>query len=61
MYTMEIWMATWYKAYKGSTVTVTFKNVPNGKYYVGLHAYNRTSADKKKVFSPWSKAKEVVV
>ncbi len=54
-------MATWYKAYKGSTVTVTFKNVPNGKYYVGLHAYNRTSADKKKVFSPWSKAKEVVV
>ena len=47
------------KAYKGSTVTVTFTNVPSGKYYVGLHAYNRTSADKKKVFSPWSEAKRI--
>lgn len=47
------------KAYKGSTVTVTFTNVPSGKYYIGLHAYNRTSADKKKVFSPWSEAKRI--
>ncbi len=47
------------KAYKGSTVTVTFTNVPSGKYYVGLHAYNRTSADKKKVFSPWSEVKHI--
>lgn len=47
------------KAYKGSTVTVTFKNVPYGYKYVGLHAYNRTSADKKKVFSPWSEMKQI--
>ena len=49
------------KVYKGNTVTATFTKVPKGTYYVGLHAYNRTSEDGKKVFSPWSNAKKVVV
>ncbi len=43
------------------TTTVTFKNVKKGTYYVGLHAFNRTSEDGKKVFSPWSSAKKVTV
>ena len=43
------------------STTVTFKNVPDGTYYVGLHAYNRTSEDGKKVFSPWSQAKKITV
>ena len=37
-----------------TTTTVTFKNVPNGRYYVGMHAYNRSSVDNKKVFSRWA-------
>lgn len=37
-----------------NTYTVTFTNVDSGKYYVGLHSYNRTSEDGRKVFSPWS-------
>ena len=49
------------KNVKGNTVTVTFKNVPAGTYYAGLHAWNRTSEDGKKVFSPWSNTKKVTV
>ena len=49
------------KVYNGNTVTATFTKVPKGTYYVGLHAYNRTSEDGKKVFSPWSNARKVVV
>ena len=49
------------KVYNGNTVTATFKNVEKGTYYAGLHAYNRTSEDGKKVFSPWSKAKKIRV
>ncbi len=49
------------KVYKGNTVTATFTKVGKGTYYVGLHAYNRTSEDGKKVFGPWSNAKKVVV
>ena len=49
------------KVYNGNTVTATFTKVPKGTYYVGLHAYNRTSENGKKVFSPWSNAKKVVV
>ena len=37
-----------------TTTTVTFKNVPNGKYYVGMHAYNRTPDGGNKVFSRWA-------
>ena len=37
-----------------TTTTVTFKNVPKGRYYVGMHAYNRSSVDNKKVFSRWA-------
>ena len=39
---------------KEGTVTATFKNVPKGTWVVGMHAFNRTSEDGKKVFSPWS-------
>lgn len=46
---------------KGNKVTVTFKNVPAGTYYAGLHSFNRTSEDGKKVFSKWSNAKKVTV
>ena len=49
------------KNVNGDTVTVTFKNVPAGKYYAGLHSYNRTSEDGKKVFSKWSNYKTVTV
>ena len=49
------------KNVKGNTVTVTFKNVEKGTYYAGLHAFNRTSEDGKKVFSAWSNAKKVTV
>ena len=49
------------KNVKGDTVTVTFKNVEKGTYYAGLHAYNRTSEDGKKVFSQWSNVKKVTV
>ncbi len=47
------------KVYNGNTVTATFTKVGKGTYYAGLHAYNRTSEDGKKVFSPWSNAKKV--
>ena len=49
------------KNVNGDTVTVTFKNVPACKYYAGLHSYNRTSEDGKKVFSKWSNHKTVRV
>ena len=49
------------KNIKGNTVTATFKNVKKGTYYAGLHAFNRTSEDGKKVFSPWSNVKRVTV
>ena len=49
------------KVTKGNTVTAIFTKVGKGTYYAGLHAYNRTSEDGKKVFSPWSNAKKVVV
>ena len=39
---------------KEGTVTATFKKVPKGTWTVGMHAFNRTSIDNKKVFSPWS-------
>ena len=43
------------------TVTATFKNVPKGTWVVGMHAFNRTSEDGKKVFSPWSNLKKATV
>ena len=49
------------KNIKGNVVTATFKNVKKGTYYAGLHAFNRTSEDGKKVFSQWSNAKKVTV
>ena len=47
------------KVTNGDTVSVIFYNVPKGTYYVGLHAYNRTSDTGVKVFSPWSNSKKV--
>ncbi|RGW17545.1 hypothetical protein DWV87_19045 [Ruminococcus sp. AF13-28] len=49
------------KNIKGNVVTATFKNVKKGAYYAGLHAFNRTSEDGKKVFSQWSNVKKVNV
>ena len=49
------------KNVKGNVVTVTFNNVEAGTYYAGLHAFNRTSVDGKKVFSQWSNVKTVTV
>ena len=49
------------KITNGDTVTVTFRNIPKGTYYVGLHAWNRTSESGVKVFSPWSNGRKVVV
>ena len=42
------------KKVKGNKVTVTFTNVKAGTYYIGLHAWNRTSEDETKIFSQWS-------
>ena len=49
------------KNIKGNVVTATFKNVKKGTYYAGLHAFNRTAEDGKKVFSQWSNVKKVTV
>ena len=49
------------KNIKGNVVKATFKNVKKGTYYAGLHAFNRTSEDGKKVFSQWSNVKKVNV
>ena len=46
---------------KEGTVTATFKNVSKGTWVVGMHAFNRTSEDGKKVFSPWSNLKTATV
>ena len=46
---------------KEGTVTATFKKVPKGTWVVGMHAFNRTSEDGKKVFSPWSNLKTATV
>ena len=46
---------------KEGTITATFKNVPAGTWTVGMHAFNRTSIDNKKVFSPWSNLKTAKV
>ena len=49
------------KNIKGNVVTATFKNVKKGTYYAGLHAFNRTAENGKKVFSEWSNVKKVTV
>ena len=49
------------KVTNGDKVTATFTKVPKGTYYVGLHAYNRSRQDNKKVFSPWSATKTIKV
>ena len=46
---------------KEGTVTATFKNVPKGTWTVGMHAFNRTSENGRKVFSPWSNLKKATV
>ena len=46
---------------KEGTVTATFKKGPKGTWVVGMHAFNRTSEDGKKVFSPWSNLKKATV
>ena len=40
--------------------TATFHNVPDGKYYAGVHSYNKTSNDGKKVFSKWGYRKTAI-
>ena len=45
----------------GNVVTATFKNVPAGKYYAGVHSFNKTSENGSKVFSKWSNSKAVTV
>lgn len=49
------------KVKNSDTLTVTFRNVPKGRYFAGLHAWNRTSEDCKKVFSPWSPSQRIIV
>ena len=49
------------KNIKGNVVTATFKNVPAGKYYAGVHSFNKTSENGSKVFSKWSNSKAVTV
>ena len=44
-----------------NTFSVTFRSIPKGTYYVGLHAHNRTSENGAKVFSPWSGVRKIVV
>lgn len=45
----------------GNVTSVTFQNIPLGKYYVGVHAFNRTRTDNGKVFSKWSNIKSINV
>ena len=40
--------------------TATFYNVPDGKYYAGVHSYNKSSNDGKKVFSKWGYRKKAI-
>ena len=49
------------KNIEGNVVTATFKNVPAGKYYAGVHSFNKTSENGSKVFSKWSNSKAVTV
>lgn len=49
------------KVTKGNTVTVTLRNAKKGTYYMALHAWNRTSENRTKVFSPWSNIKRIVI
>ena len=44
-----------------NNLTATFKNVKKKTYDAGLHAFNKTSEDGKKVFSQWSNVKKVTV
>lgn len=45
---------------KSKSNKIIFKNVKKGTYYFGVHAANRTSKDKKKVFSRWTYKKVIV-
>ena len=49
------------KITNGNTVTVTLRNAKKGTYYMALHAWNRTSEDRTKVFSPWSNIRRIVI
>ena len=49
------------KVTNGNTVTVTLRNAKKGTYYMALHAWNRTSENRTKVFSSWSNIKRIVI
>ena len=42
----------------GNTITVTFTNVKKGTWYVTIRAWNQTSKDKSRVYSPYSAMKK---
>ena len=42
----------------GNTTTVTFTNVKKGTWYVTIRAWNQTSKDKSRVYSPYSTMKK---
>ncbi len=44
-----------------NTVTVTFTNVKKGTWYVTIRAWNQTSKDKSRVYSPYSTMKKFTV
>ena len=44
-----------------NTVTVTFKNVKKGTWYVTVRSWNRTSKNKSRVYSPYSTMKKFAV
>lgn len=41
--------------------TITFTNVPDGTYYIGAHAFNRTAENNKKNFSKWSNIRKIKI
>ena len=43
----------------GNTTTVTFTNVKKGTWYVTIRAWNQTSKDKSRVYSPYSTMKKI--
>lgn len=47
------------KNIKDDSVIVVFEKVKKGTYYAGIHAYNYTNENGKKVFGPWSAMKKV--
>lgn len=49
------------KNIKDDRAIIIFENVKNGTYYVGIHAYNFSNGDERKVFGPWSGAKKIKV